>query len=148
MPSSRSVADHIIDQARGAGAVSARAMFGEYGICMGDLTVALICDDRLFVKPTEAGRQFAGPLEEASPYPGAKPYLVIPEDRWEDADWMATLFATTARNLPAPKPKKPRKVKAKAKAKPARKAAPSKKARPSRSPKSARPAKTTRRRKR
>jgi TfoX/Sxy family transcriptional regulator of competence genes len=104
--SSRSIVDFIVDQAGGEGAVRARAMFGEFGIYSADRMVALVCDDTLFVKPTEAGRDFAGPLEESSPYPGAKPCLVVPDARWEDADWLAELFAITARHLPAPKPKR------------------------------------------
>ena len=56
----------------GAGMVSAKKMFGEYGIYCGDKMVALFCDDQLYVKPTDQGKAFAGKLTEAAPYPGAK----------------------------------------------------------------------------
>ena len=43
--------------------------------------VALICDDLLFVKITEAGKAFVGErYEEGYPYEGAKSALLIEED--------------------------------------------------------------------
>lgn len=91
---------------RDAGAVRSRKMFGEYAIYCDEKVVALVCDDRLFVKPTEEGRAFLGSTEEAPPYPGSKPFFVIEEDRWEDVAWMAELISITAAALPAPKHKK------------------------------------------
>lgn len=102
MATARGVVDHIVEQAAAAGAVTARAMFGEYALYCDGRLVALVCDDRLFVKPTAPGRAHAGAAEEASPYPGAKPCLVIPGERWEDADWLATLVRLTAAALPPP----------------------------------------------
>jgi len=86
-------------------------MFGEYALYCNEKVVALICDDRLFVKPTQEGRAFAGPLEEAPPYPGSKPFLLVEEDRFEDRDWMTEFIRITAAALPIPKPKKPKKNK-------------------------------------
>ena len=73
MSSDANFIQYILEQLQGAGDVSARKMFGEYAIyCQGKLA-ALVCDNRLFVKPTEAGRAFIGVPFEAPPYPGAKP---------------------------------------------------------------------------
>ncbi|MBY0299690.1 MAG: TfoX/Sxy family protein [Methylobacterium sp.] len=73
MATQRSTVDFILDQADGAGAVSARRMFGEYALSCDGRTVALIGDDRLFLKPTEAGRRALGTaVQEGFPYPGAK----------------------------------------------------------------------------
>lgn len=83
-------------------------MFGEYALYCDEKVVALICDDRLFVKPTEAGRSFAEHAEEAPPYPGSKPFILIEEDRWEDRTWLTELIRLTAAALPLPKPKKPK----------------------------------------
>ena len=98
----------IVDQAGGAPDISAKAMFGEYGLYCRDRMVALVCDDQLFVKPTSGGRRLAGSTEEAPPYPGARPCLVIDPDRWDDRDWMRELFQVTATELPAPKPRRPK----------------------------------------
>lgn len=99
---------YIVDQVAAAGDVAAKPMFGEYGVyCQGRM-VALICDDRLFVKPTTSGRALAPDAAEAAPYPGAKPCLVIGPERWDERDWMVSLFSASAAELPPPKPKKTR----------------------------------------
>ena len=109
MATQQSTADYLAAQLSDAGAVRSRKMFGEYALYCDEKVVALICDDRLFVKPTDAGRSFAGNPEEAPPYPGSKPFLLIEEDRWEDRSWMTELIHITAAALPPPKPKKPKK---------------------------------------
>lgn len=108
MASTQQTVDYILDQISGAGSVSAKKMFGEYGVYNDGKMVALVCDDQLFVKPTPGGRIFlsAEKLTEAAPYPGAKPCLLIPGDLWEDRNWLAELVAITTRELPVPKPKK------------------------------------------
>jgi TfoX/Sxy family transcriptional regulator of competence genes len=98
----------IVDQLAAAGDVSAKPMFGEYGVYCDGRMVAMICDDQLFVKPTPGGRAFAGAIDEAPPYPGAKPCLLVDADRWDDAEWMAELVRISAAELPLPKPKKPK----------------------------------------
>jgi TfoX/Sxy family transcriptional regulator of competence genes len=108
MASKQNTVDRVLECLAGAGTVTAKAMFGEFTVYLGGKPVALVADDRLFVKPTPAGREFAPDLPEAPPYPGAKPHLVIPEDRWGDTDWLCELVAATAAALPTPKPKKKR----------------------------------------
>ncbi len=111
MASNQSTVDYIVDQLSAAGVVSARKMFGEYGIfCDGKMS-ALVCDDRLFVKPTPGGRAFIGEdfIEEDSPYPGAKACLLISGDKWDDAEWLSELLRITTQELPLPKKKKPKK---------------------------------------
>jgi TfoX/Sxy family transcriptional regulator of competence genes len=98
----------IVDQLAAAGDVSAKPMFGEYGVYCDGRMVAMICDDQLFVKPTAGGRAFAGAIDEAPPYPGAKPCLLVDAHRWDDAEWMAELVRISAAELPLPKPKKPK----------------------------------------
>ena len=99
----------IVDQASGGlGGVTARAMFGEHGLYLEGKLVALVCDDRLFVKPTARGRAHAPDAGEAPPYPGAKPCLVIDAEHWDDREWLGELFRVTAAELPLPKPKRPK----------------------------------------
>jgi TfoX/Sxy family transcriptional regulator of competence genes len=111
MSSSKATVDHLLAQMQRAGRVSARAMFGEYAIYCDGKIPALVCDDQLFVKPTAAGEAFIGPHEKAPPYPGAKPCVVIDEDKWDDAAWLSELIRLTTAALPLPKPKPPKKVK-------------------------------------
>ena len=81
-------------------------MFGEYGIYVDGKMVGSVCYDELFVEPTALGRLHAGPVADASPYPGAKPHLLIEADRWDDAQGLGELLRITAAELPCPKPRK------------------------------------------
>lgn len=111
MATQDSTADYLATQLSDAGAIRLRKMFGEYALYCNEKVVALICDNRLFVKPTEAGKTFVGQPEEAPPYPGSKPFFLIEEDRWEERTWLTELIRITSAALPPPKPKKPRKKK-------------------------------------
>ncbi len=108
--SDQSFVDFVLDNIEQAGELSARKMFGEYAIYCDGKVVALVCDNRLFVKPTPGGRAHIGDPAEAPAYPGAKPSFLV-EDRIEDREWLSELIRITARELPAPKPKKPKKTK-------------------------------------
>ena len=109
MSSQQKTVDYIVEQSAGAGTMTAKKMFGEYGLYCDGKIMALVCDDQLYVKPTQAGRNYLGVVTDGSPFPGAKPYFLIEGDRWDDADWLAGLVKTTADDLPAPKPKKAKK---------------------------------------
>ena len=111
MASSQNTVDFILEQASRAGTVTAKKMFGEYGVYCNDKIIALICDDQLFIKPTKAGRSFITDLTEACPYPGAKPYFFISGELWDDSEWLTTLFKISSDELPLPKKKRPSKVK-------------------------------------
>jgi len=102
MASDKQQLDFVLDQISSAGAVTAKSMFGEYGIYCDGRIVALFCDNQLFVKPTERGRAFIQDAVEAPPYPGAKPYFLI-EEKTEDRDWISELIRLTAQEVPLPR---------------------------------------------
>lgn len=106
MASDQAFVEYVCDQLS-AGRVTSRKMFGEYALYYDQKVVALICDNQLFVKPTAAGRAVVGAVAEAPPYKGAKPHLLI-DEQLDDYELLLRLFAATAHELPAPKPKKPR----------------------------------------
>ncbi len=55
MASSKETIDFLLEQMAGAGTITARKMFGEYGMYCDGKIMALVCDDELFVKrPTPA----------------------------------------------------------------------------------------------
>lgn len=105
MASDLDFVEYVVDQMEDAGVITYKKMFGEYAVYCRGKVVALVCDNQLFVKPTEAGRAFIGDVVEAPPYPGAKPSFLIGEGM-EDSDWLARLIRLTEKELPAPKPKK------------------------------------------
>ena len=91
MKSKQSNVDFILEQIADAGTVSAKKMFGEYGVYCDGKMVAMICDDQLFVKPTDSGRAFIGSVTEGFPYPGAKACFLISGDKWDDRAWWTEL---------------------------------------------------------
>jgi TfoX/Sxy family transcriptional regulator of competence genes len=107
MASDKNFVEFIAGQVEGAGEIRYRMMFGEYGMYCDEKIFALVCDNKLFIKPTSAGREFIGDVVEAPPYPGAKLYFLI-EDRIEDREWLTELVKRSAKELPKPKPKKPK----------------------------------------
>lgn len=119
MASSRPVVDYVVSQL--GGDALAKPMFGEYGVYFRGTLIGLICDDRLFLKVTDAGAEVIGKHALGSPYPGAKPAIVVPEATWKKTALMERLAVATAAALASAKPKKPKPKKAKpAKVKPAR----------------------------
>ncbi len=102
--------DFVVDQIENAGIVTARKMFGDYGIYSDGKFFGLICDNKLFIKPTESGRSYlADDVVEAPAYPGARPSFLI-EDKLEDRLWLSELVRITLKELPDRKPRKRKKT--------------------------------------
>jgi len=108
MATNKNFIGFITDQLESAGQITSKMMFGEYGVYLDGKIVALVCDNKLFVKPTEAGRSFIGKPVEAPAYTGAKMSFLI-GDKIEDREWLCELIRITARELPEAKPKKKKK---------------------------------------
>lgn len=108
MASDENFVQFVVGQIQNAGEITAKKMFGEYGIYADSKIFGLICDNKLFVKPTPAGRHFAGNVPEAPAYPGGKPSLVI-EEKLEDREWLSELVRITVAALPEPQPKRKKK---------------------------------------
>lgn len=104
MASNQGFVDYVCEQVGLAQRVTFKKMFGEYALYVDAKVVAFVCDNQLFVKPTKLGKQWAGDIAEAPPYPGAKLYFLVSE-RLDDRDFLRQLFLVTASELPSPKPK-------------------------------------------
>lgn len=105
MASNQNFVDFVIAQIKNAGEITAKKMFGEYGIYADGKLFGLICDNRLFIKPTISGRAYIGNVVEAPPYEGAKPSFLI-EEKIEDSNWLSELISISLKELPSAKPKK------------------------------------------
>ncbi len=106
MATKQTTVDYILDQLISIGDVHARKMFGEYALYFDGKVVGLICDDTLFVKITEAGKEFVGGhYQEGFAYPGAKASLEISGDLIEDHRWLCELMLLTASELQLPNQK-------------------------------------------
>ncbi|MES1196457.1 MAG: TfoX/Sxy family protein, partial [Steroidobacter sp.] len=83
-------------------------MFGEYAVYCDEKVVALVCDNQFYVKVTDAAVKILDHVTQASPFPGAKPWIVA-DEYLDDAELITRLIRNTAAILPVPKTKKPRK---------------------------------------
>lgn len=95
---------YVADQAADAGDITYRKMFGEYALYCDGKIFALVCDDQLFIKITEAGKRLSPDMETAPPYEGAKPFFLF--DEVDNREFLAKFVAETCKELPLPKPKK------------------------------------------
>ena len=93
MASDQNFVDFVMEQIKITGEITAKKMFGEYGIYADGKLFGLICDNKLFIKPTISGRAFIGDVNEAPPYEGAKPSFLI-EEKIENSNWLSELKLT------------------------------------------------------
>ena len=95
---------YIIDQCSGAGEVTVKKMMGDYCAYCDGVLFGLICDNRFYLKPTEAARALLRLEELRPPYEGAKYYFYIADV--DDRDYLSELVRVTCRALPEPKKRK------------------------------------------
>ena len=103
MSTSAETINYLLDQLKGAGPVTTRRMFGEYCLYYDGRPVGLVCDEQLYLKPTDAGRSLMRTVQEGAPFPGAKLHLLLTADDWEDRQLLASMVRATYESLPPPK---------------------------------------------
>lgn len=104
MASNSDFVQYVADQCAGTGEIITKKMFGDYGIYCDGKIFGLICDDRFYIKPTDAVKPLLRTIALCPPYDGAKDYFFI-EDI-DDRDYISMLVRETCKALPEPKPKK------------------------------------------
>ena len=98
MATDKTFVEFVIDQIDTDQEITAKSMFGEYGIFADKKIFGLICDNKLFIKPTRAGREFIGNVKEAPPYEGAKNSFLI-DEKLDDSEWLSELVRITTEEL-------------------------------------------------
>lgn len=104
MVTTKEFAEFICGQLRLAEQIDCRKMFGEYGVYSCGKLFALICDNRLLLKPTQAGHALLPNARLEEPYPGAKPMILV--ETLDDPESLSVLVQKTCAELPLPKPKR------------------------------------------
>ena len=105
MTSKQATVDFILDQISSLGNVRARKMFGDYALYCDEKVVGLICDDQLYIKYTDGGKEFAhGRYTPGFAYKGAKESMNV-TDGIDDGQFLCDLIRMTADALPRPKKK-------------------------------------------
>ncbi|MBQ7242524.1 MAG: TfoX/Sxy family protein [Firmicutes bacterium] len=109
MASSKEYLDYILEQLSGLEDITYRAMMGEYIIYYKGRIIGGIYDDRFLVKPVKPAVAMMPDAEYELPYEGAKEMLLV--DNTDDREFLKDLLDAMYPELPAPKPKKPKKKK-------------------------------------
>lgn len=104
MASKLEFVEYVCEQISGAGTITYRKMFGEYGVYCNGKIIGLICDNQFFLKITKTGKNLLHEVIEAPAYKGAKPSFLI--ESLDDRDYLSELVSATYEELPVPKPKK------------------------------------------
>lgn len=84
--------------------LTSRKMFGEYALYLGGKTVAFVCDDTLFIKPTPGALALLPDTERAPAYPGSKDYI-LGSEVLDDPELCVRVLRAVAEDTPLPKPK-------------------------------------------
>ena len=99
--------DYVAEQAGLGDRLTARRMFGEYGLYVDGTVVAFCADNSLFLKlvPDTTALLTGLPLQEL--FPGSKPYALA-DELLDDPERLHELLLALQRVLPPPKPKRPK----------------------------------------
>lgn len=108
MSTSATTIAHILDTLAPL-PLSSRKMFGEYALYLEGKTVAFVCDDTLFIKPTPGANALLPEAERGPAYPGSKDYIIGSESL-DDPDLCIRALRAVAADTAPPKPKKPKKL--------------------------------------
>lgn len=100
MATQKETIEFLLAKLRQPGRFAARAMFGEYALYADGKVVALVCDDRLFVKILPASRGLELLCEQGPPYPGAKPHYLVEEGQLSTLVALPSILFAVAASLP------------------------------------------------
>lgn len=95
----------IIEKLGGGTRFASRAMFGEYALYADGKTVALVCDDLLYVKIVPESKALEEMCEKDTPYPGARLHYVIEEEQLSSIEELPEILFVIAAGLPEKKVK-------------------------------------------
>ena len=93
----------IVDQCSGAGEIAVKKMMGDYCIYCNGVLFGLICDNKLYVKMTDAGEAVLDEVVLRPPYPSARDHFYI--TNVDNRDYLADIIRATVPELIASKSK-------------------------------------------
>ena len=105
MSTSKDTIKFILKKLGNSTRFTTRAMFGEYALYADNKVVALVCDDLLYVKICAASIILESECEKDSPYPGAKDYYVIDDEKLDLIPALPSILIAIAKSLPVKKKK-------------------------------------------
>jgi TfoX/Sxy family transcriptional regulator of competence genes len=107
MSTDRDFVDYVAEQAGLGERLSARRMFGEYGLYVDGTVVAFCADNSLFLKRVPETVALLEDLPQRELFPGSKPYALA-DELLDDPARLHDRLLALQRVLPKPKPKSKR----------------------------------------
>ncbi len=105
MATTKEFHDYVLEQLQKAGNVTTRRMMGEYCVYYEGKLVGDICDNTLFLKPTESALRLMPDAERGYPYEGSKCLMILVEEV-ENTELMEKVLSAMYEELPMPKKRK------------------------------------------
>ncbi len=102
MATSKEFHDYVVESLQRIGDITTKKMMGEYCIYYKGKLIGDICDNCLFLKPTEAVLRLMPDAERAYPYEGSKTLMAVVDDV-EDVERMREVLDAMYAELPEPK---------------------------------------------
>lgn len=109
MATSKEFHDYIVENLQRIGDISTRKMMWEYCIYYQGKLIGDICDNCLFLKPTESVLRFMPDADRGYPYEGSKTLMVIADDV-ENIELLKKVLNAMYEELPEPKIKRLKKM--------------------------------------
>lgn len=109
MATQKETIEFILSRLRDRKRFTTRAMFGEYALYADGKVVALVCNDRLYVKILPASQPLEHQCEKGAPYPGAKPHYLIEEGQLSTIHDLPAILGDIARTVASVRSKTRRK---------------------------------------
>lgn len=100
MASSLEYVQYVAAQLSGAGAISYKKLFGEYGLWCGGTFFGTVENNQFYIKVTEAGHKHLPEAEPVAPH-GGRPGMYLVEEL-DDREFLTALVLDTCSQLPEP----------------------------------------------
>ena len=100
MASSLEYVQYVAAQLSGAGVISYKKLFGEYGLWCGGKFFGTVENNQFYVKMTEAGHKHLPEAEPVAPH-GGRPGMYLVEEL-DDREFLTALVLDTCSQLPDP----------------------------------------------
>lgn len=104
MATTKEFHDYVVENLQRVGEITTRKMMGEYLVYYQGKLIGDICDNCLFLKPTESVLKLLPDADRAYPYEGSKMLMVV-VDGVEDVELMTKVLTAMVKELPEKKKK-------------------------------------------
>lgn len=99
MATQKETAEYILSSLGHEGVFSVRRMFGNYALYAKGITVALICNNQLYVKILDESAQLAEYCDQDTPFEGAKLHYLVEEDHLTSIDELPDILISIGKRL-------------------------------------------------